>query len=130
MEDPVKREAIISHIRITVWMLGMIFYIFTPIRRYLTEKTWEGFVMDFNDPAIFQQLFSVPPFNAGDSGSFLNYHHFVSSLRVSDWEFVDISSKLKVIFIIEVVSLVVYMYVVMTIIFCFVVIGDMISVNH
>ena len=122
-------EITIAQVKFICGTFGLFLYFFSPIRRILTEKTWEGFMTELNHPAIIQLMFSIPPFNAGDNSTFVNYQHFVSSLNTSDWEFVDISSKLKVIFIIEVVSLVVYLYAVITINFCFVVIGDMISVH-
>ena len=95
------------------WMSYLVLFAiyYLKMRRFTTEKVWICFIADFGQEDLIQQFFIVTPFYAGDSNIFFNYQHFLSSLQIRGGNLLDVSIKLKMIFIIEVTSLSIYLYI-------------------
>ena len=118
-------------IRVIGIFLGFSIYFMTPLRTIVTDKVWNGFVQDFGNPALAQQMFETSPYTAGDSKLFLNYHHFLYSLRgnILEKNWLQVSLKLKLMFVIECVGITITLYVALaTVMICLLVLDFIIRI--
>ena len=100
--------------RVLGTFLGLSIYLLTPMRRMVTTKVWESFVQDFGNPGHIPHLSGACPYTAGDGKFFLDYHHFLLSIKnelLEDRSFMRVSSKLKLMFVIEAVGFTATLYV-------------------
>ena len=102
----------VSEYEFVVWtsffaisLIHLIMYCKSPLRRYMVEQVWESFMQGVN-PVVVQQVFqlAVPPYNAGDPNTFINYHHFCTGIWEQfeqDRRRLQMSLKLKIVVSIE-----------------------------